>query len=111
MEPDAAPVETTMSFPQIMTSTVEQRESPRYRVDAEAWIDMGDGSEARACTLWDISEAGARITIASPSDVPREFSLLLSSEGNIRRRCTVIWRSDEQIGARYVSTPDWSWTS
>ncbi len=99
-----------MPFSQIMTSP-EQRQSPRFRTDALAWVDTEDGSEARHCTLWDTSEAGARITIASPSDVPQEFSLVLSSDGKTRRRCRVIWRSDEQLGACYVAAADWNWTA
>jgi hypothetical protein len=43
--------------------------------------------------------------------VPAEFSLIISLDGTLRRRCRVIWRSDEQIGACYVTTPEWDWTS
>jgi hypothetical protein len=90
---------------------IEQRQSPRQRVRCPAWIDVGDGSPVRACTLWDVSDAGARISIENPTDVPREFTLVLSADGSIRRRCRVIWASDEQLGARYLTAPDWSWTA
>ncbi len=90
---------------------VEQRQTPRQRVQCPAWIDLGDGSQVRSCTLWDVSEAGARISVEAPADVPREFFLVLSADGTVRRRCRVIWRSDEQIGARYLTAPGWDWTS
>jgi hypothetical protein len=98
-----------MAFSTTRRRFVEQRQSPRQRANDEAaWIDAGDGSQRRDCTLWDISEAGVRITIDRPVEVPSEFSLVM---GAIRRRCMVIWRSDQQIGARYVTAPDWSWTA
>ena len=100
-----------MAFSTAQRRFIEQRQSPRQRVDDEAaWIDAGDGSQRRDCTLWDVSEAGVRITIERPVDVPAEFSLVMG-DGAVRRRCMIIWRSDQQIGARYVTAPDWSWTS
>ena len=90
---------------------IEQRQAPRQRADSPAWVDAGDGSQARNCTLWDMSEAGVRITIDRPVDVPAEFWLMLPGGATMRRRCKVIWRSDQQIGARYVTAPTWNWTS
>jgi len=100
-----------MPFSQSKRHFIEQRQSPRHRVEQAAWIDADDGSQVRDCTLWDVSEAGARIVIGSPAEVPQEFSLVFSSDGSIRRRCQVIWRSDQQIGARYLTAPDWNWTA
>jgi hypothetical protein len=97
-----------MPFTTAQKRFVEQRQTPRYRVHAPAKVEAG--SEILDCTLWDVSKAGVRITIDRPTDVPDEFSLVMS-EGAVRRRCVVIWRSDHQIGARYATAPDWSWTS
>jgi len=90
---------------------VDQRQTRRHRVHCPAWVDVLDGSPVRSCTLWDVSEAGARLTIEQPDLLPKEFSLVLSSDGSIRRRCRVIWRSDDQIGVRYLTPPSWNWTS
>jgi hypothetical protein len=100
-----------MSFARAEKNYIDQRQSSRQRVNCPAWVDIGDGSPVRPCTLWDVSEAGARISIEAPADVPKEFSLVLSADGSVRRRCRVIWRSDAQIGARYLTVPDWNWTS
>jgi hypothetical protein len=97
-------------FAQTGRRFVEQRKFARHRIDRPAWVDCEDGSKLRDCSLWDVSEAGVRITIASPADVPREFCLVLSEDGTQRRRCRVIWRSHDQIGACYVAAPDWNWT-
>jgi PilZ domain len=72
---------------------------------------MGDGSQVRNCTLWDVSDAGVRIAVDGPSDVPEEFSLILSLDGDLRRRCRVIWRTEQELGACYVAAQDWKWTA
>jgi hypothetical protein len=94
-----------MSFSSAPRLFIDQRQVPRRRVVAAAWVDPGDGSGVRDCSLWDVSEAGVRITIDAPGEVPREFLLLLSSDGVDSRQCQVIWRSDRQIGARYLGAP------
>ncbi len=100
-----------MSLSSATKRVVEQRQSPRQRVQSPARIDVGDGRQMRDCMLWDVSEAGVRITIDAPAEVPAEFSLLLSNDDSDRRRCQIIWRSDQQIGARYLGAPAWSWTA
>jgi hypothetical protein len=96
----------TMPVGQTEKSYIKQRQSPRQREERRVWIDNGSGA-MRECTLWDISEAGARITVESPREVPFEFFLLLSKDGKTRRRCRVVWRSEDQIGARFLG-PDGS---
>jgi hypothetical protein len=98
-------------MPQAKKAFVEQRQVPRHRVHCPAWVDVGDGAHVRSCKLWDVSDTGVRITIDAPHEVPMEFSLILSADGGIRRRCRIIWRSDNQIGARYLAAPSWNWTS
>src|SRR5262245_36155689 len=90
---------------------VDLRQSRRHRVSCPAWIDVLDGSPVLSCTLSDVSEAGARLATESPKLLPKQFSLILSSDGSVRRRCRVIWRSDNQVGVRYLTPPNWNWTS
>lgn len=89
-------------------SYIKQRQSPRKRENRAAWVDTNNGSPLLDCTLWDVSEAGVRFTIDTPRSVPHEFFLVLSKDGKVRRRCRVIWRSVEQVGACYLSAPSWS---
>ena len=88
-------------------SYIKQRQAPRQRENRPVWIDAGDGSSLQTCTLWDISEAGVRINVDTPAGVPFEFFLVLSKDGKVRRRCRVIWRSDDQIGACFLTAPSW----
>jgi len=89
-------------------SYIKQRQSPRHRENRRAWVDANNGARPFECTLWDISEAGVRFTIETPSCVPFEFFLVLSKDGKDRRRCRVIWRSDDQIGACFLPLPSLS---
>jgi hypothetical protein len=97
-----------MPFSDAQKSYIKQRLSPRHRENRRAWVDANDGARLLDCTLWDISEAGVRFTIETPSSVPYEFILVLSKDGKVRRRCRVIWRSDEQVGACFIATPSLS---
>ena len=87
---------------------IKQRQSPRHRENRRVWIDANDGARLLECTLWDISEAGVRLTVDTPSSVPYEFFLVLSKDGKERRPCRVIWRSGEQIGACFLPVPSLS---
>lgn len=91
-----------MPFGQTEKSYIKQRQAPRQREERRVWIDAGNGI-VQECTLWDISEAGVRITVDSPREVPFEFVLLLSKDGKTRRRCRVVWRSEDQVGARFLA--------
>ena len=81
---------------------IEQRRSLRQPVQFPAWIDLGNGSEHRECTVLDVSDGGARLMVASPGHLPKEFWLLLTRSGARRRRCKLVWRSDVEIGVRYL---------
>ncbi len=96
-----------MQFLDAQKSYIKQRRSPRQRENRRAWVEA-NGVRLLDCTLWDISEAGVRFTIETPSRVPFEFLLVLSKDGKDRRRCQVIWRSEDQIGACFLPAPSLS---
>jgi PilZ domain-containing protein len=81
---------------------IEQRRSLREDVRFPAWVDVGDGSAPRSCTVLDVSDDGARIMIAASVRLPKEFYLVLSKNGT-RRRCRLVWRSDEEAGLFYLA--------
>ena len=97
-----------MDFSEAQKSYIKQRQSPRHRENRAAWVDVNNGARLTDCTIWDVSEVGVRITIDTPLSVPREFTLVLSKDGKVRRQCRVIWRSQEQIGACFLTAPTWS---
>lgn len=81
---------------------IEQRRSIREDVQFPAWIDIADGSQPRNCTVLDVSEGGARIMLSSPTELPKDFWLVLTKDRTRRRYCRLVWRSDTQIGVAYL---------
>jgi hypothetical protein len=98
--------EMTMSLLQtIMRSKralSEQRRSLREHVNFPAWIQVDPGSQSHECTVLDVSEDGARIMVPSSVRLPREFWFILSKSDIRRRRCRMVWRSNDQIGVFYL---------
>ena len=66
-----------------------------------------DGTWRRECKLEDISEVGAKLTIAGSVEGLhlKEFFLLLSSTGCAYRRCELAWVNGHEIGANFVRRP------
>ena len=60
-----------------------------------------DGTWRRACSLLDISETGAKMTVEGTIPL-KEFFLLLSSTGLAYRRCELAWVNGEEIGVNFL---------
>lgn len=80
-----------------------KRNSARKDMQHPAWVEVGDGSPPRSCTLSDVSQTGAKLAIENPSDIPAEFTLLLTGDGTVRRRCRVMRRANGEIGVQFLS--------
>ena len=67
-----------------------------------------DGTWRRACIMEDISETGAKLTVASSVEGLhlKEFFLLLSSTGLAYRRCELAWVNGDQIGVNFLKPAD-----
>jgi hypothetical protein len=67
-----------------------------------------DGTWRRACTMEDISEVGAKLTVESSVEGLnlKEFFLLLSSTGLAYRRCELAWVNGDQIGVNFLKQND-----
>jgi hypothetical protein len=73
------------------------------------WRMVSAGYEARVVDdegnritvqIADISERGAKLVLSAPST--EEFTLLLSPDGFIQRRCRRVWQSGDQIGVEFT---------
>jgi hypothetical protein len=78
----------------------DKRKSVRRPVQYTAWIARKD-QPLEGCVLSDVSDKGARLDVENPESVPDEFMLFLSSRGTPRRRCSVAWRTQTQIGVKF----------
>ena len=79
------------------------------RVDFERGIHvfiMGiDGTWRRDCTMFDVSQTGARLCIEGSFEGLdlKEFFLLLSSTGLAYRRCRMVRVAGDQIGVEFLA--------
>ncbi len=77
----------------------DQRRSERRDIDLRV-----EAHTPIACSLSDVSNTGARLSLPDPAALPEEFLLLLRDD--LRRWCRVKWRSDTQIGVEFVQRPE-----
>jgi hypothetical protein len=84
----------------------ERRQDPRIRFEHERPAQMMaiDGTWQRPCTIDDISDAGAKLTVGdSIQGLPlKEFFLVLSAFGLAYRHCRLIWVNGDQIGVSFA---------
>lgn len=77
---------------------IERRAAARYRVLKGATIAL-DGNGI-ACTVRNLSSAGAAIDLASIVNLPPSFTLVIEKDQFIRR-CRPVWRSDKRTGVAF----------
>lgn len=90
--------------------TYGSRKSDRVRFDRGVDVHMMaiDGTWRRPCTMHDVSQTGARLTINGSTEGLdlKEFFLLLSATGLAYRRCQFVRLSGDQIGVRFIQPED-----
>jgi hypothetical protein len=62
-----------------------------------------DGSALGECVMADLSATGARLLVKQPATLPDEFILLLSHTGQLRRKCSVTWRAETEVGVKFTA--------
>ena len=67
-----------------------------------------DGTRRRDCSMEDVSETGAKLTVSGSVEGLhlKEFFLLLSSTGLAYRRCELAWVNGDQIGVNFLRPGD-----
>ena len=73
-----------------------------------AYVMGIDGTWRRDCSMEDVSESGAKLTIEGSVEGLHltEFFLLLSSTGLAYRRCELAWVNGDQIGVNFLKPND-----
>jgi PilZ domain len=79
----------------------DQRKGRRYFVAHGARIVWDGGSSPQDCRMLDVSAHGARLELEAAATLPDKFTLLLSHDGDLRRQCCVIWRSEKAVGIEF----------
>jgi PilZ domain len=93
-----------------MKSMVEQRRAHRVVFERGFSANMMaiDGTWRRPCTMEDVSNTGAKLTVAgSIEGLPlKEFFLVLSTMGQAYRRCQLAWVNGDQVGVVFIKPGD-----
>jgi hypothetical protein len=78
----------------------EKRRTPRKPIRHNVWVQIEKG-QPLLCAMSDISNTGARLDVDEVALLPDHFILLLTESGQPRRVCTVVWRTENQVGVRF----------
>jgi hypothetical protein len=83
-------------------SSIEVRRPPRARTFLQARASYSDGAISTDCTVNQLSDAGARLSIASSFALPEIFEIAIPQRG-ISRRVKLIWRKDDQAEVDFLT--------
>jgi hypothetical protein len=63
-----------------------------------------DGGRSRArCIIRNLSDTGAKLELASVTNIPRTFDLVV---GKVRpQSCQVVWRAVRELGVQFMGAP------
>jgi hypothetical protein len=84
-----------------VAAPTDARGGPRKIVRRCGWFVGAVGEQLRECTVWDESEAGARLVVDSPDTFPDAFHIYMTLDFTSRRQCRVVWRRGNQIGVEF----------
>jgi PilZ domain-containing protein len=87
----------------LLSKHSKPRKSRRHPMRRAAQVLLGPQNRPVQCVIWDISEGGGRLAIAYATvDLPRNFTLLLSKDGSVKRDCEVVWVDSRFTGVKFV---------
>lgn len=104
--PDPGGFPISFQYRAMSHSGPEQRKSQRVVFERGFPVNIMaiDGTWRRSCTMLDVSEGGARLTVDGSVQglFLKEFFLLLSSTGLAFRRCELAWVNGDELGVYFL---------
>jgi hypothetical protein len=82
----------------------DQRRAPRRRVLKAGIVAYNDRHSTLPCSVRDLSATGARVRVEGSISAPDTFELLIPIDG-LEANCQVVWRSDADVGVRFLAAP------
>ena len=79
----------------------DKRKDPRRYVGHGARITWEGSADLTDCRMADVSAFGARLELKAAEAIPEQLILVLSHDGQLRRQCKVVWRSNDAIGIEF----------
>jgi hypothetical protein len=83
-----------------MNYVSERRTGRRTRALKGAKILFNGGRSTMDCQIRNLSDQGAKLSMASTISVPDQFTIKLDQGGEIRK-CQVSWRNLRELGVRF----------
>jgi hypothetical protein len=74
----------------------ERRSEPRRVVSQPGRVVADADPTPIAVVVANISKSGANLQVST--DVPKEFTLFLTPDGQVQRRCRIVWQSNGKVG-------------
>jgi len=84
----------------------ERRKSGRRGVIHTAWVRTASDPLPAVGVLWDVSDGGARLSVAQPEALPGTVTITLKRDDTVGTVCRIAWRNQDQIGIEFVSNAD-----
>ena len=95
-----------MKILNLFGSRAERRKSRRQGVIHTAWVRTANDPLPFVCVLWDVSDGGARLSVAQPEALPDTITITLKRDDAVGTVCRIAWRNRDQIGIEFVSNAD-----
>lgn len=77
------------------------RKAKRRSVQHDGVVYAASGETIARCRLRNVSDTGAQIELIRDVDLPKRFVLSLSSQGQVHRRCELVWQFSTVVGAKF----------
>lgn len=90
-----------MVAPSNYQNRAELRKKARRQFHYNARILIDTKAPPIACSISDISDRGARLTLERDNELPESFMLLLTASGGARRHCRTVWRTGVTLGVEF----------
>ncbi len=81
----------------------EKRSDARRDLTYRCWIVPDGDQEMIVCRMHNASKSGARLSVAGSMTVPDEFTLALTKDLLVTRRCRIVWSDGELFGIKFVT--------
>ncbi len=78
------------------------RKYERKKLKIRVLLQHLNGDELAVAASIDFSDSGAKLELESPTSIPKEFLLTLSTNSAVQRKCELAWSSGELIGVSFI---------
>ena len=89
----------------------DRRKDNRRTIEQPCWIDAGPGQVPNKGHLCNVSNSGAKLICEDSIELPDVFTLYMTHDGSVGRKCKVVRRGENEFGlhftSRKVPKPHW----